>query len=91
MGTAAGFYAVYVAGIVFFAISPALNNGAALTALVHGAMFGFFAYATYGMTNYATLRNWPASLTLVDMAWGTFLTGVSAWLGYIATRAVFGN
>ncbi|MDH3579434.1 MAG: DUF2177 family protein [Hyphomicrobiales bacterium] len=88
LGAAAAFYAVYVVGIIIFAVAPALREGSGFTALVYGALFGFFAYATYDMTNYATLRNWPLVVALVDTAWGTFLTGTAAWLGYIATRAL---
>ena len=85
--TAAGvFYALYVVGIVIFAVAPALKEGSAVTALVYGALFGFFCYATYDMTNYATLRDWPISVVLVDIVWGTFLTGITAWIGYLGTR-----
>ena len=85
-GAAFVFYALYVAGIVIFAVAPALREESAGHALVFGALFGFFAYATYDMTNYATLRDWPLAVSLVDMAWGTALTGVSALLGYFGTR-----
>ena len=80
------FYAVYVVGIVIFAVAPALKSGSVMTALGYGALFGFFAYATYDMTNYATLKNWPVMVTVVDIAWGTFLTGISAAAGYYLTR-----
>ncbi len=88
IGAAAAFYAVYVIGIVIFAVAPALRSGSALTALAFGALFGFFAYATYDMTNYATLKNWPLTVSVVDIIWGTALTGVSAWLGALITRAI---
>lgn len=88
LGAAAGFYALYVVGIVIFAVAPALREGSILTALGYGALFGFFAYATYDMTNYATLRGWPLSVVVVDIAWGTVLTGVSAALGTLATRMI---
>lgn len=88
IGAAAAFYAVYVAGIVIFAVAPALREGSAGTALLYGALFGFFAYATYDMTNYATLRNWSLVVSLVDTAWGTVLTGFSAVLGYLGTRLI---
>jgi uncharacterized membrane protein len=78
-----------VIGVVFFAVVPALRADSAAMALVYGALFGFFAYATYDMTNYATLRNWPLVVSLVDIAWGTCLTGVSALAGYLATRFFF--
>ena len=89
MGAAVVFYSVYVIGIVFFAVVPALRTDSAAMALIYGALFGFFAYATYDMTNYATLRNWPLVVSLVDIAWGTCLTGSSALAGYLATRLVF--
>lgn len=89
LGAAAAFYALYVVGIVIFAVAPALRDGAATTALVYGALFGFFAYATYDMTNYATVRDWSLTVSLVDTLWGTVLTGVAAWIGYLGTRALF--
>ena len=88
LAAAAVFYAIYVVGIVFFSVAPALRADSAVTALTHGALFGFFAYATYDMTNYATLRNWPLEVSLVDIAWGTCLTGVSAFIGFVLTRLV---
>lgn len=87
-GAAAGFYLVYVVGIIVFAVAPALRSGSPLAAAGMGALFGFFAYATYEMTNYATLRNWPASMVAVDVAWGTVLTGIAALAGFHAA-AIF--
>jgi uncharacterized membrane protein len=81
MAAAAGFYLIYVIGIVVFAVQPGLKSGSVLTALTYGGLFGFFAYATYDMTNYATLKNWPFSVVAVDVAWGTVLTALSAALG----------
>ena len=88
LGAAAVFYAIYVVGILYFAVMPGIQEGAARTALINGALFGFFAYATYDMTNYATLKVWPVSVVLVDVAWGTFLTSVSAFAGYWISRFV---
>ena len=82
---AALFYALYVVGLVIFAVAPALAAGSWKTALMYGALFGFFAYATYDLTNLATLRDWPVALTLVDLLWGTALSGMSATLGYLIT------
>lgn len=82
------FYLVYVAGTVFFAVSPAIASGRWTTALVYGALFGFFAYATYDLTNQTTLKSWPAAITVVDLCWGTVLTSVSATLGYIAASVL---
>ncbi len=83
---AAGFYALYVVGLVIFAVAPALAAGSWKTALMYGALFGFFAYATYDLTNLATLRDWPAALSVVDLIWGTVLSGTAATLGYLITR-----
>ena len=83
---AALFYALYVVGLVIFAVAPALAAGSWKTALMYGALFGFFAYATYDLTNLATLRDWPAALSVVDLIWGTVLSGTSATLGYLITR-----
>ncbi len=91
IAAAAGFYAVYVIGIVFFSVAPALAAQSGWVALVHGALFGFFAYATYDMTNYATLRNWPLAVVVIDIGWGTVLTGTAAWLGYLGTLFVIGR
>ncbi len=79
---AIAFYLLFIAGIVFFAVRPALDANSASRALVYGALFGFFTYATYDLTNHATMRDWPAIVTVVDMAWGTVLSGSVAYLSY---------
>ena len=79
---AAIFYSIYVIGIIIFSTIPALKDGSGTTALIYGALFGFFAYLTYDMTNYSTLKDWPLQVSLIDTAWGTFLTGISSYLGY---------
>ncbi len=83
-GIAAGFYVVYVIGVVFFATLPAVRESNWVIAATYGAMFGFFAYATYEMTNLATLKDWPVKTAIMDMAWGAFLSGLSATAGYFA-------
>jgi uncharacterized membrane protein len=81
-GAALLFYAVYIAGIVFFAIKPAFEAGSAARALASGALFGFIAYATYDLTNQATMRDWPVLVTVIDLIWGTVLTATVAFLSY---------
>ena len=76
------FYVIYVAGIVFLAVLPAIRESSALRAVTSGAMLGLVAYATYDLTNQATLRVWPAHLTLIDLAWGTCVTAAAALGGY---------
>jgi uncharacterized membrane protein len=78
------FYALYLCGVVIFAIRPALARGRWTTALALGALFGFFAYATYDLTNQATLKIWATAITLADMAWGSVLTALTATGGYLA-------
>ncbi|MCJ8142587.1 DUF2177 family protein [Ancylobacter sp. A5.8] len=84
------FYLLYVVGIVVFAVQPALASGKWTTALALGALFGLIAYGTYDLTNHATLRNWPAVITAVDLAWGTVLTGIAATAGFFLTRLIAG-
>jgi uncharacterized membrane protein len=90
LGIAAGFYAVYVVGVVIFAVAPALAADAWRIALVKGALFGFFAYATYDLTNLATLEGWPVTVSVVDVVWGTGLTAGSALVGYALTKRLVG-
>lgn len=87
-GVAAIFYALYLAGVVYFAISPALAAGGMARAILNGALFGFFAYMTYDMTNLATMKGYPATVAAVDVAWGTFLTASAAAAGYAAAARV---
>jgi uncharacterized membrane protein len=82
---AVAFYLLFIVGIVVFAIDPAEN---AWQALGLGALFGLIAYATYDLTNLATTRDWPATLTAVDLAWGTFLSGTVSTLTYLVYAAV---
>lgn len=86
------FYLIFVAALTFFAVLPSLERGKGLgTALLHGAIFGFAAYATYDLTNQATLRNWSTLLTVADLAWGSALSAVSAVAGHWVTRATLGK
>ena len=77
------FYLIFPIGLVMFAVRPALGSISHAGQL--GAMFGFFAYATYDLTNLATLKNWSTKLAIVDMAWGTVLGGVCAAAGVWAS------
>ena len=72
------FYLLYALGVVIFAVSPQTGGATWPVTLVMAALFGFFAYATYDLTNLATLRDWPLRLTLIDMAWGTLLSTAAA-------------
>jgi uncharacterized membrane protein len=83
LGYAVAFYVLYILGIVFFALRPALDGGSWLTALGYGAALGTFAYATYDLTNAATLRKWPLSIVVVDILWGAALTGLATVVGWL--------
>jgi uncharacterized membrane protein len=90
LGVAAVFYVIYLAGIVYFAIMPALAGGGLSKALLNGALLGFLAYATYDATNLATLKGYTAAVAVVDVIWGTFLTGTAAAAGYFAATRFAG-
>jgi uncharacterized membrane protein len=81
------FYLMYPVGVGIFVIAPALRTGSVGQAAIYGALFGLFAYATYDLTNAATLRQWSTTITLADMAWGAIATGLSATIAVIACRA----
>lgn len=87
---AAAFYVIYVSGLVYFAVAPALEKQSLITALANGAIMGFIAYATYNLTNQATLRIWDIRVTLLDMAWGTFASALSAGIAYWITQRFSG-
>ena len=76
------FYLGYIIGIVYFVIKPALFDGNHRTVLRDGALLGLLAYATYDMTNMATLKGWSLTVSMVDMVWGMVITGVSSLAGY---------
>lgn len=82
---AVAFYVIYLAGVTGFAVLPAAGVRAAAA---RGAAFGLVAYATYDLTNQATLRGWPWSVTLVDLAWGAAVTAISAAVANAALRRV---
>ena len=86
---AIAFYLLFIAGIVLFAVRPALEANSAMRALAYGALFGFFTYATYDLTNHATMRDWPAIVTVVDLGWGTTLSAVVAYLSYQASHRLW--
>jgi uncharacterized membrane protein len=79
------FYLLFIAGVTLFVTSPAMNNGTTLAKVFGlGFIFGLICYATYDLTNQATIKNWPMIVTLADLAWGGLITGtvsvVTVWL-----------
>jgi uncharacterized membrane protein len=88
LAAAAAFYAVYITGVAIFAVAPALAAGRRLIALRNGGLLGLVAYATYDLTNQATLAGWPPLATAVDLAWGALVTGTAATAGALAGSAL---
>jgi len=82
------FYLLYAIGVVVFAVDPALRGKSLAAAAVFGLLFGFMAYMTYDMTNMATLRAWTVKLLAIDIAWGSFVTGLAAFVSAWVSRAV---
>lgn len=84
-GAALSFYALYIAGIVFFAVLPTFNSGNWTLPLLYGAFFGLICYATYDLTNLATLKGWPMKIVVYDLLWGSFISGATSlitfWVG----------
>lgn len=76
------FYMIFVLGLVFFVIDPALLSESMLEALLRGMFFGFITYATYDLTNLATLDKWPLKITIIDLIWGTTLGGLVSIISY---------
>jgi len=68
------FYLIFLVGLTLFATYPNLDKGWQMV-LLYGALFGFFTYATYDLTNLSTLKDWPLDLLIVDIIWGTVLGG----------------
>lgn len=83
------FYLLFIAGIVFFVVHPALEKQQWQYALLAGAFFGLVTYATYDLTNLATLKDWPLTITIIDLIWGSFLSGSTATLSYWVIRSFF--
>lgn len=76
------FYLLYALGVCIFVVVPALSKQSWLHALQYGALFGFFCYMTYDLTNLAVVRNFPTQLAFIDIAWGSFVTALCASFAY---------
>jgi len=86
--TAAGlFYSLYILGIMIFAILPGISAASLIRTVVLGVLYGLFTYATYDLTNLATLKDWPVKIVVVDIIWGMVLCGLVSAGGFlVATR-----
>lgn len=83
------FYAMFIAGLVFFVISPAIEKQSLFYAVSVGAFFGLITYGTYDLTNLATLKDWPVTITIIDLIWGTFLNAATAGITYYVATNLF--
>lgn len=81
-GAAGIFYLVYIYGIIFFAVLPGVEKDSIRTVITNAALFGAIAYATYDLTNLATLKNWPTTIVYIDIFWGAVLSTLVAIAGY---------
>lgn len=81
--SAISFYLLFVLGIIFFVVNPALEKNNIYYAIYAGAFFGLITYATYDLTNLATLKNWPLSITIIDLIWGSVLTAIVSFVTYL--------
>lgn len=91
LAPAIAFYLIYAAGLVFLAVRPGLLSGSWRTAVLCGAVLGFTAYATYDLTNQATLKNWSTALTIADLCWGTLLSAIAAGAGCWTSHRLSGG
>ena len=82
------FYLMYICGILFFAVRPAITSGSWRQAVLFGGLFGFFTYATYDLTNMALIKDWPLVIVVVDIIWGVCLCALVAYLSFIASRVL---
>jgi uncharacterized membrane protein len=87
-GPAIAFYLLYPAGLVIFGVAPALREGSIAHALLMGGLFGLFAYATYELTNYATLRNWTLQITVIDVVYGLIVSGAVSAVAAMVTLSI---
>ncbi len=82
------FYLIFIAGIVFFVINPAIAKDSWTYALFVGLLFGFITYATYDLTNLATLKDWPIKITIIDLIWGSSLGGSVSLITYFIMKLI---
>lgn len=80
------FYLLFIGGVVFFVINPAMEKNSWVYALLVGMLFGFITYATYDLTNLATLKDWPLKITIIDLIWGTSLGGMVSTITYFIMK-----
>lgn len=83
------FYVIFIIGVMYFVVLPALDAQSWTMALMRGAIFGFITYATYDLTNLATIRDWPLNITIIDLLWGTTLSASVSTISYFIISKIF--
>jgi len=83
------FYLLFIAGLVLFVLIPGVDKQSLTHVMIYGALFGFMTYATYDLTNLATLKDWPIQITIIDLAWGTFLGFSTSTISYLLFQLIF--
>ncbi len=76
------FYLLFPVGVIIFAVIPGVKENSLVRSLILGALFGYFTYSTYDLSNYITLANWPLKVVIVDIIWGIFVSTLVALVGY---------
>ncbi len=82
------FYVIFVVGILYFVVEPALIHQDITKLLISAALFGFITYATYDLTNLATLKDWPVTITIIDLTWGTSLSLLVSIISYFLIKLI---
>lgn len=85
------FYALYIAGVLFFAVNPAIDKGSLSYAIVAGGFLGLLCYGTYDLTNLSTLKDWPVLVTVLDLIWGTTVTAITSGVTYFIAQSLSGK
>lgn len=85
---AISFYMIFILGVVYFVVNPAIIKDSWRHALFIGMLFGFITYATYDLTNLATLKDWPLKITIIDLIWGTTLGGLTSLISFFVYRKI---
>jgi uncharacterized membrane protein len=82
------FYLLFIVGVVLLVVLPAIEHGSWINAMLLGGLLGMVAYATYDLTNLASIKNWPIVVTIVDIVWGTILAATVATISYFIAKAL---
>ncbi len=83
------FYFLFIGGLLFFVINPAIEKNSLIYAIVAGGFFGLIAYGTYDLTNLATIKDWPLNITVIDLIWGTFLNAATSGVTFMLVTKLF--